>query len=365
MKLGKLIRRRVNLKMLRNVVLFLALIVFTFWFIFKDQDINELFMVLQSADLKFVFLGILIMFGYFFMESYNVRSVLVALGDKKISMLSALKFTLIGFFFSGITPAATGGQPVEIYYMTKEKVSGANATMSLLIQLCGFQISTLSIGLVCALLNPYLLRGSIKWFFLLGFTINGLALVLMLMAVFSRNLTEKITNWIIKKLAKFKIKNIDMAATKIKEAIDQYAESSEFIKNHKFEFVKAILRVMIQIALYYLIPVCVYMSFGLTKYNFIQIFAMQAVLYTAVSGLPLPGAIGVSETIFLKIFGLAFGESLLGGAMLLSRGISFYLYMIISLIIVIINAFSKKKVVGEIDFQIKDIEHKVGALKTA
>ena len=86
---------------------------------------------------------------------------------------------------------------------------------------------------------------------------------------------------------------------------------------------------------------------------------MQAVLYTTVSGLPLPGAIGVSETIFLKIFGVAFGEKLLSGAMLLSRGISFYLFVVISLVVVIINAIRKNKVKGEIDNRINDIEKEI------
>ena len=335
------------------------MIIFAFWFIFKDQDMNELVNVLHTADLRYVLLGVVIMFFYFFMESYNVRSVLIALGDKKISIFSALKFTMIGFFFSGITPAATGGQPVEVYYMTKENVSGANATMALLMQLCGFQISTLILGLVCAILNPALLSGGLVWFFILGFSINGAALVLMLMCVFSRNLTEKLSNGLIKLLAKFKIKNLDVTKTKIHEAISQYAESSEFIKSHKIEFVKSILRVFVQITLYYLIPVCVYKSFGLNSHSVLEVFAMQAVLYTAVSGLPLPGAIGVSETIFLRIFGVAFGEKLLSGAMLLSRGISFYLYIIISLVIVIINSVIKKNVVGDIDRQVKEIDEKM------
>ena len=63
---------------------------------------NELYNVLISVDLKYVILGVIIMFGYYFMESYNVKSLLKALGDKNISIFSALKFTFIGFFFSAI-----------------------------------------------------------------------------------------------------------------------------------------------------------------------------------------------------------------------------------------------------------------------
>ena len=51
------IKKRSDLKMLRNLVLFLALIIFTFWFIFKDQDLGELFKVISSVDLKYAALG--------------------------------------------------------------------------------------------------------------------------------------------------------------------------------------------------------------------------------------------------------------------------------------------------------------------
>ena len=359
MKFGQMLKRRYDLKMIRNIFIFFGLIVFTFWFIFKDQDINELINIIRSVDIRYVILGIGLMMVYYLLESYNIRRILIALGDKKISIFSALKFTMIGFFFSAITPAATGGQPVEVYYMTKEKINGANATMALLIQLCGFQISTLTIGLICAIFNPMLLSDSMIWFFILGFTINGIALFIMLICVFSKKLTKKISGFVLKLLKKMKIKDLDVKRDKIKDAIDQYNDSSVFIKTHKIEFVKAVLRVFVQIIIYYLIPFCVYKAFNLTGYNVIQIFTMQAVLYTMVSGLPLPGAIGVSETLFLKIFGLAFSENLLSGAMLLSRGISFYLFVIISMIIVLINGVAKKNIIGGIDNRIIEIEKEI------
>ena len=115
------------------------------------------------------------------------------------------------------------------------------------------------------------------------------------------------------------------------------------------EFTKAVLRVFVQMACYYCIPFCIYKSFGLNTYNIFQIFTMQAVVFTMVSSIPLPGSIGISETVFLGSFGVAFGNELLSGAMLLNRGISFYMFVLVSLIIVIINAIKMKNVKGEIN----------------
>ena len=158
-------------KIIRNVVFFILLIVITFVVIFKDQDMNQLLDIIKSANKFYIFLGFLVMLLSFFMEAYNKKSVLNKFGEK-ISILKAYKFTMIGFFFSAITPAATGGQPMEIYYMNKEKMSGAHATMTLLMQLCGYQISTLSLGIICAILNPSILKGGLLFLFLVGFAIN-------------------------------------------------------------------------------------------------------------------------------------------------------------------------------------------------
>jgi len=347
--------KKINLKMIRNLVFFVLLIGLTFWFIFKDTDLNELINVIKSAKIEFVIAGVLVMLLYYLMESLNIKSILKCFGEK-ISILKALKYTWIGFFFSAITPAATGGQPIEIYYMTKDKLSGPNSTLALLLQLCGFQISTIGLGVICAILNPTILDGGLIWLFLLGVIINGFALALMLIGIFSKRLTKKLVNAFIKLLKKCRVKNLDAKKKKMEASLEQYNESAVFIKSHKGEFIKAILRVFIQICLYHSITYFIYRAFGLTELNFFQVFSMQAVLYTTVSGLPLPGAIGVSETVFLKIYGKAFGESLLKGAMLLSRGVTFYLYVIVSLIVVIITAIMKKDVVGQIDKDVIELD---------
>ena len=343
-RLGK----KVNLKMIRNILFFIGLIFLTFFFIFKDTDMNELRNVVRSADKRFILLGILVMLLYYSMEAINIKSILKCFGEK-VTIFSALKYTWIGFFFSAITPAATGGQPIEIYYMSKDKLSGPNSTLALLIQLCGFQISTILLGVICAIANPSILDSGLLWLFLLGITINGFALALMLIGIFSKRLTQKLVNGFMNFLKLFRVKNLDLKKKKVEEGLAQYNESSIFIKEHRNEFIKAIIRVFIQICFYHSVTYFVYKAFGLSDMNFFQVFSMQAVLYTTVSGLPLPGSIGVSETVFLKIYGKAFGTDLLKGAMLLSRGITFYLFVIVSLIIVMINAIRTKDIESEID----------------
>ena len=63
---------------------------------------------------------------------------------------------------------------------------------------------------------------------------------------------------------------------------------------------------------------------------------MEAVLYISVASLPLPGAMGASEGGFMIMFKILFPATILSSAMLLSRGISFYLSLILSAIFIMI-----------------------------
>ena len=77
-------------------------------------------------------------------------------------------------------------------------------------------------------------------------------------------------------------------------------------------------------------PVAVYHAFGLTGSSAMSIICTQALVTLAVSNLPLPGAVGASEGGFVAAMALFFGPALVTPAVLLSRGISFYAFLLVS-----------------------------------
>ena len=352
-------KKRANLKMIRNLVFFILLIIFTFWYIFKDQDLNELKNVVLDANKWYVLLGFILMFLSYTMESINIRCLLISLGEKKFSIFRAFKYTSIGAFFSAITPGSTGGQPAEIYYMTKDGIKATNGTLTMLMELCAFQICSILLSIICGIINPDFLKDGIVWFYILGIVVNGLVLTGMLMAMFSKKMTKKFINLVIKSMKKVKVKNMDKKEARLNEGINQYIESAKYIKENKMVFVKSILRVFVQVVLFHSIPYFIYRSFGLNDLSYLKLFSMQAILYTTVAAIPVPGSIGVSETLFMKLYGIAFSTTLISGAMLLFRFVSFYIYIIIFSVIVIINATKTKSVMGSIDKDVKEVEEDV------
>ena len=107
------------------------------------------------------------------------------------------------------------------------------------------------------------------------------------------------------------------------------------------------MKTTVQIVIFFMIPFFVYKAFNLSGYNIFTLFTMQSILFVATSGLPIPGAIGASETVFLSLYGAVFGEGLLSSAMLLNRGINFYWFVIISMVVVLINTVILRRVSGK------------------
>ena len=98
-----------------------------------------------------------------------------------------------------------------------------------------------------------------------------------------------------------------------------------------------------QFTIYYSITYWTYRALGFNQSNIIIIIALQSLVYATVSGIPSPGAVGVSEGAFMQIFKTIYPENMISSAVLLNRGINFYLFVIICAIITIINQMKDNK----------------------
>ena len=329
-------------QIIRNIIIFLLLIFITFIFIFKNYDFNNTIKIIMEADIKYLLLAIITMLLYIIFESLNIKNIIRSLGNN-IPIINAIKYTFIGFFFSGITPGGSGGQPMEIYYMKKDNIPVTSSTIALLIELISFHTITIICGIIGLIINKQLMTKELIWIFIIGLILKAIVLLLMLIALFSKKISNYLIKFTIKILHKFKCKNLDKLEKDLNESLIQYQNSSIYIKNHQSIFVKSLITVLIQVIMYYTISYFIYRSFGLNEFSYLKIISIQALLYVSTSSLPLPGTVGISENVFLKIYATIFTVSVLPSAMILNRCISFYLFMLISLIIVIFNFLIKNK----------------------
>lgn len=336
-------RKNKIIKTLKNMILFIFLIVLTFSIIFKDQDITQILEVVKSVKKEYLLIAVLCMCVYLSCEAIDIGRTLKALGEKT-TFLKNLRYALIGFFFSSITPAASGGQPMQIYFMHKDNINVAHSTLALLINLTCMQIVTISIALFSLFFNYGYMNSAMKIFFVIGVGLNLSALTLLLISIYLNGVSKGLIGFAVKVLRFLKIKNVDEVQEKLNNELNKYQESAKYIRNNRRVTFRILLTTYFQFIVFYSISYFVYLSFGLNELNAFQIITVQSVLYATVSGIPSPGAVGVSEGGFLALYSTIYTEKMLGGAMLLSRGINFYLFVIISSFVSIGTALRGKRI---------------------
>ena len=334
-------------KMVRNFILFALLIFLTLWIMLKDQDAGEIFRIIGHSNGLFIIIGIICMVIHILLEAVNIRRTLKILGNK-IKFKSCLKYALIGFFFSGITPAASGGQPMQIYYMHKDGITVGHSTLALLINLTSMQIVTISVALVSVLINYQYLNKMLIILLIIGLLLNITALMILLIAIFSRRLSKFLMKVTIRIMKFFRIKNMDKKIRKIGRELGNYQRSAKYIKKNKKLMIKIVLTTLVQFLLNYSVAYWTYRALGFNEHNIIEIITMQSVLFATVSGIPSPGSVGVSEGAFVAIFRNVYPENMIKSATLLNRGINFYIFMLISGILVAVNQIRGKKKVEEV-----------------
>ena len=330
-------------KLLMNFIFFSLLFIGTYYIIFKDQDIYSLIDNLKHVNLIYIFIGFLLMLCFYLLEAINVKNILKSFGEK-ITLKQTFNSTLIGAFFSAITPASSGGQPMQVYYLSKrDGVKVSHSTLALLIHLLGHQFSIVSIGIICALLNPIIFETKLMYLFIIGTLFNLIVLLLYFVLIFSNRITNKLVN-LARKIIKFlKLKNYKEIDKKINDELKLFHESSKYIKDHKKEFFKAIFVAILQVLANYSVAYFIYRSFGLNEFSILYVISLQAILFCTVSCIPLPGSVGISETVFLLIYAYIYPDMLLHNALLLHRGLSFYLFVLINLVVVLINSIKISK----------------------
>ena len=293
---------------------------------------------IHRADKRWLIPGIALVAFFIWGESiiiwYMMRSSGICLKKR-----TCFLFSSVGFFFSCITPSASGGQPMQIYYMKKEKISIPVSTVILMIVTITYKLVLVVIGIGIAIfgrgfLHKYL-EGILPVFYL-GLALNIFCVTFMTILVFHPLLAKAILVKGMKLLERLHLmKKKEGRLKKLEDSMDTYRNTAAYLKNNPFVIVKVIGITFIQRMALFAVTWFVYQAFGLHGTGFWEILFLQAVISVSVDMLPLPGGMGISETLFLNIFSPVFGGLLLPG-MVLSRGLGYYGELLISAVFTVV-----------------------------
>lgn len=332
-------------KQTRSKLLNALLIVFTILIVFylgaRSGNISDAWDALRSANpwwvcaagaswLMFALFETLVLHVFYRMQHVPVR------------FGSSFLVSVIGMFYSNVTPAATGGQPMQVFAMKKRGVPSGITTSGLAVKFFCFQMALLLLGAGLWLIFPGFVSeciGASRWFVYIGFLLNGLAVALVFLLAINKNIVRAIITFLLRLgKALHIVRDLPTASSRAEGALEDFHSSVYMLTHHPLELLWLFLLSCIQVLGLMSVAYCVYRAMGLTEQSYWHILTLQMLLYLGASFTPLPGSTGAQEGGFYLIFQSVFPSDKLFGALLLWRFFTYYLTLIIGMGCVIFDS---------------------------
>ncbi|MEA5085336.1 MAG: lysylphosphatidylglycerol synthase transmembrane domain-containing protein [Lachnospiraceae bacterium] len=332
-----------NKRKLIGNLLFLGLVFSAMvYFLFQEQDISKMIDQISNANMFYWISGMVCVIVFIGCESIIIFYLMKNI-RQKVRLVHCFLYSFVGFFFSCITPSASGGQPVQVYFMRKDKIPVAISTLILMIVTVTYKMVLIALGIIILIVKPtqimFYFNPAIGFFYL-GLVLNILVVGFMIFLIFDPNLARASLINTINLLNKFHIlRRPEKLINKVNSAVEKYREAASYFKTHLVVVCNVFLMSVIQRMLLFYVTYLVYRSFNLSGISWVTIILLQGMISVAVDMLPFPGGVGISEKLFLLVFLPIFGEITLP-AMVISRGLSYYTELILSALLTIIAYFT-------------------------
>lgn len=333
-------------KKIFNAVFLVTVFCLTMWAVFKGQDLNALLYYLSNAEASFIAASVVCVVAFILSESVIIHYLMRCLGVRTQFSHCCL-YSFIGFFYCCITPSASGGQPMQVVYMRKDRIPVAVSTVVLAVITIVYKLVLVLIGTAVMVIRPAAVMPYLEpaegiiW---LGLVLNVICIAALLVLVFWPNLVRRLARWSMALIGKIRpFKNPEKQTARVERILSQYAGTSEFFRNHIPVVFNVFIITLVQRIILFFVTWLTYKAFSLSGHSMPAVVTLQAMISVAVDMLPLPGGMGISETLFLDIFRPVFGEALVLPGMVISRGISYYTQLLISAVMTVIATFIIKE----------------------
>lgn len=338
--------KKVNWKNAANALFLLVVFWATIVSVLRGEDLHQVFTYLADANDWYLLPGLLCVVLFILGESVIIRYLLKSLGTGTSFFHCAL-YSFIGFFYSCITPSASGGQPMQVVAMRKDGIPVAVSSVVLAIVTITYKLVLVLMGAAVLLIRPPAVMAClepVEGLVLLGMGLNVVCIAALLLLVFDPKAVYRIANGCFALWNRIRpSKKPEKFRQRLDRIVSQYQGAAEYYRTHHQVMVRVLLITFLQRCLLFLVTWLTYRSFGLSGSSLGTVVTLQAMISVAADMLPLPGGMGVSENLFLDIFLPIFGEALVLPGMILSRGISYYTQLALSGIMTLAASFILKR----------------------
>lgn len=257
----------------------------------------------------------------------------------KISFSYTLFVANAGLYYSNITPGASGGQPMQIYYLHKKGVPIGLASSALMVRFFSFQAMLSVIATILWISHgPFIAQqvGNYRWILIVGYVYNAILVSFLMLVAFRKGIVRFFIRIFVSVGARLRIVRDPQASTaKWEAALDTFNESITLMTRRPGELVLQLIIGGAQLIFQMLVLYFIYLGLGLREATFGQVIAMDVMEYISAAYMPSPGASGAQEVTFTLYFGSMFPEGIRLAALLLWRFFTYYLSLIIGAIITV------------------------------
>lgn len=312
----------------------------------NGQEMSGAVDALLSIGPGWIVLCLLAYVSFLGFDTLSLHYFLIRQGQK-VSFWYSLFVTVMGAYYSNITPGATGGQPMQVYYLTKRKVSIGVSGSALTVKLFCFQFMLALIGTVLWITHgPFIYEqvGGYMWILIVGYAYNCFTVAIVVMMALHHKPVQLIIRLCVRLGTKLHIcKDPDASLHKWQEIQENFHSSIQLLVKRPMDLLMQLFLSGVQLLSLMTVIYFVYHAFGLSGASYGQLTALGVMLYTSAAYTPLPGASGAQEGVFALYFSQVFPDGIRLMALLLWRFFTYYVSLIIGAVLSVISGFFYKK----------------------
>ena len=317
----------------------------------SQNDMENLGTALRSLS-PFYLLICLLCWAFYVLFNSLANYHFMASQGKPIKLRQSIHAAMTGIYYCNVTPGATGGQPMEMYTLSKYGVPIGISGSAMAVRFVIFQAVLLVTGAVLWLFNGAFVAeyasGSI-WFVLLGYIVNFFSIGMVLLMAVSR----KAVRWVIDKCILIGIKvrfckDPEASRRKWEDHCESFLGSVQMVMRNPRDLLIQCLIALGQLMSLMFVIVAVYFALGLSGISVIELITMGVLLYIGASYTPLPGASGAQEGGFVVMFALIFPDAQRFVALMIWRFSTYYLSVLVGAVMAAVeNIRSLRKTKAE------------------
>ncbi len=270
----------------------------------------------------------------------------------KTRLSSSVKVNLLGKYYDAVTPFATGGQPMQIYYLNTKGISGGNSSAIVLIRYVTSILSWIILGGALMIYGSVTgVLGSVDkgattlqvcgW---VGIGVNLIIPVFVVLFLILPRFMYKLTNGFVKLGHKMKIvKDVEKTTAKATKVVDDFKSAFKIMATTPLNFILLIIVSFAEATLTFSIPFFVMKAFScnLDASMFVTVMSLNSFATFGASFIPTPGNAGVIEGMGAVAFwGVASGSAVVWSVLFWRLGV-YYIYIIIGLVLTVTDIIRK------------------------